>query len=490
MKAKICPDCQNNVFMDKLTVKDIILDCCPQCRGIFYDRGELQKVLGDVLNAETALKKLPADSNSNFICSDCGENMSKASAVKNNLQIELLFCAKCYSSFLRRSELNKIREYVISLRQTPGSALRPKTIIKPKHEAQIAKPFGIDSRAIQSENFKKENVNKTADNKLTETPTIKKQSVKSVFPEQSAAPVNYVKTPFQYKTQPSVKPAINLTTLNEETALDHYSHLNYDTYNEAETITLTTYFFCLITNLPVEVYNPRKYFPYILSLIILINCVIFAYSQSMIFNIDKVKSETRKTAMIQRYSEFNLNYGVVPDEFQTKRKKWFNNLFTHQFLHGGFSHIIGNMYFLWVFGDNVCDIFYDYKNPFVREFSFFGFYLLAGIAGALSHTFFFMSMGALPVIGASGAISGIIGAYMRLFPGAQFHQVIIGIPFKIPSIFYIVFWIGMQLAMAVFLGTQTHISWAGHIGGFLAGFILIDLFIPYKISEIKPDRLY
>lgn len=146
------------------------------------------------------------------------------------------------------------------------------------------------------------------------------------------------------------------------------------------------------------------------------------------------------------------------------------SLVTYAFLHGDIWHIGGNLLFLWIFGNNVEDV--------LGRLRFIVFYLLCaalaglaqGLAAPLSHD---------PLIGASGAISGILGAYLRLFP-RQRVVVLVGIlPLPVPAYLVIGLWFGVQLVDG-FSGAATadHIAWLAHVGGFVAGLVLLSLFRP------------
>ncbi|MDH5749082.1 MAG: rhomboid family intramembrane serine protease, partial [Rhodospirillales bacterium] len=141
-------------------------------------------------------------------------------------------------------------------------------------------------------------------------------------------------------------------------------------------------------------------------------------------------------------------------------------LVTSMFLHGGFMHLLGNMLFLWVLGDNVEDAL-GHKR-------FVIFYLLAGIAAAMAHA---MSDTAsqIPMIGASGAISGVIGAYLVLHPKTRIKVLISWFIVWLPAYVVLGFWIGFQLLSASMAagGAGGGIAWWAHIGGFIAGALLI-----------------
>jgi membrane associated rhomboid family serine protease len=175
-------------------------------------------------------------------------------------------------------------------------------------------------------------------------------------------------------------------------------------------------------------------------------------------------------------NSFVSQWGIVPDE------RPFNvlSLFTSMFLHGGWLHLIGNMLYLWVFGRNIEDLIGGGK--------FLLFYLICGLAAAVVHVMF-NPFSRTPTIGASGAIAGVMGAYLIKFPRARVITLVIFIVFfttlEIPAALLLIFWFAMQFLSGVgSLGANDYTgggtAWFAHIGGFLAGMLLIRLFPPRK----------
>ncbi len=173
---------------------------------------------------------------------------------------------------------------------------------------------------------------------------------------------------------------------------------------------------------------------------------------------------------------FVSQWGIVPDE------RPFNvlSLFTSMFLHGGWLHLIGNMLYLWVFGRNIEDLIGGGK--------FLLFYLICGLAAAVVHVMF-NPFSRTPTIGASGAIAGVMGAYLIKFPRARVITLVIFIVFfttlEIPAALLLIFWFAMQFLSGVgSLGENDYTgggtAWFAHIGGFLAGMLLIRFFPPRK----------
>jgi membrane associated rhomboid family serine protease len=165
-------------------------------------------------------------------------------------------------------------------------------------------------------------------------------------------------------------------------------------------------------------------------------------------------------------------YGIVPDRFQSV------DLFTSMFLHGGWMHLIGNMWFLWIYGDNVEDILGHGK--------FLLFYLLCGIAAGLVHLVT-NPYSRIPTIGASGAIAGVMGAYMIKFPHSRILTLVPLFVFittmEIPAILILAYWFVIQIFSGVGSVAASNVSrggvaWFAHVGGFVAGMALIYLMRP------------
>lgn len=156
------------------------------------------------------------------------------------------------------------------------------------------------------------------------------------------------------------------------------------------------------------------------------------------------------------------------------------SLVTSMFLHGGFMHLLGNMLFLWVLGDNVEDA--------LGHFRYVVFYVLCGIAAALSHAAV-EPASQIPMIGASGAISGVIGAYLVLHPTAPIKTLVFNAVVALPAFIVLGLWIVFQFVNAALTGPgQAGVAWWAHIGGFFAGAILI---FPMRQRDVPLfDRSY
>lgn len=141
-------------------------------------------------------------------------------------------------------------------------------------------------------------------------------------------------------------------------------------------------------------------------------------------------------------------------------------LFTGMFLHGGFSHLVGNMLFLWVFGDNVEDA--------MGHVRFLVFYLACGVAGALAFSLMNPETQG-PLIGASGAVAGVVAAYLMLYPRVSIFGLVFNwLPLAIPAIWVIGAWIALQIGSAL-LAADPHVGWWAHVGGIAAGAALTPI---------------
>lgn len=162
------------------------------------------------------------------------------------------------------------------------------------------------------------------------------------------------------------------------------------------------------------------------------------------------------------------------------------SVFTSMFMHGGFMHLAGNMLYLWIFGNNVEDV--------LGHGRFIVFYLLCGIAAVFGQILQ-NPESQIPMIGASGAISGILGAYLLLYPHAR---VLVLIPLgfflhmaRIPAGWVLGLWFVYQILSSALTAQEGGgVAWFAHIGGFIAGMALLPLFKPRGVKLFQPGRRY
>ncbi len=179
-------------------------------------------------------------------------------------------------------------------------------------------------------------------------------------------------------------------------------------------------------------------------------------------------------AVVFDYAYLEPALQVVPDDL---------TVVTYAFLHLDFWHLAGNMLFLWVFGDNVEDA--------LGHFRFLIFYLVCAIAGALFHGLVAPTSEG-PLIGASGAVSGVVAAYFLLHPRVRvWVLVLMRIPLPLPAFIPLALWIGQQFLMLA-LGLEENVSWGAHVGGILAGAIMVIFMrrrgVPLFDRTIVPPR--
>lgn len=207
--------------------------------------------------------------------------------------------------------------------------------------------------------------------------------------------------------------------------------------------------------IPLRDENPTQRFPVVTVIIITLNVLVFVY---------------------QAFSPQGLQYsiyrmGAIPYEIthlttiaSLPRISPPLTLLTSLFLHGSFLHLFGNMLYLWIFGNNIED--------FLGRFRFILFYLLSGLGASLVHILFHPSS-MIPMIGASGAIAGILGAYFILYPGARVLTIIFIWILPVPAFLILGLWF---VAQVMNIGIGGGVAWFAHIGGFLIGVGLIKIY--------------
>jgi membrane associated rhomboid family serine protease len=217
---------------------------------------------------------------------------------------------------------------------------------------------------------------------------------------------------------------------------------------------------------PLRDTQPSYSKPVVTVLLIVINVLVFLFEFSL--------GPYEQNAFIAAY-------GLTPDRFH------FVNVLTSMFLHGGWMHVLGNMWFLWIFGDNIEDILGHGK--------YLMFYLLCGIAAALTQTMLNPDS-RVPMVGASGAIAGVMGAYMLKFPRSQIRTLVFIFffitTFEVPAWVMLIYWFGIQLISGVGSIGYSQVSQGGtaffaHVGGFLAGMALVNLLRPQQRYTRRRD---
>ena len=217
--------------------------------------------------------------------------------------------------------------------------------------------------------------------------------------------------------------------------------------------------------------NPTKSTPIISYSIIAMCCLIYLFQASM--------SQNEEFFLIK-------NYGATPVLLINQTVSYWYSSISSMFLHGGLMHLGGNLVYLWIFGDNVEDEF--------GKFKFIIFYILCGIGAVIAQILFNVESN-VPMIGASGAIAGTLGAYIVLYSRAKifvFAWIVIFVKIlKIPAFIVIGVWIGLQI-MNVFDQGSSGVAYSAHIGGFICGVILTPIFKrkDTKIFTLSDNKSY
>lgn len=215
--------------------------------------------------------------------------------------------------------------------------------------------------------------------------------------------------------------------------------------------------------IPLRDLNPRLTTPYVTVLIILGNVAVFFYQLTL--------GPLAAQQMIYTFGMIPARIPMVFSGHEGTLLRAFSPLLTSMFLHGGWLHLIGNMWFLWVFGDNIEDHF--------GHLGYLLFYLVCGVGAGVAHTI--SNLGStIPAVGASGAISGVMGAYIVLFPGARVVTLVplvfLFFTVQLPAVVILGYWFLIQFLSGLgSLGAQTTggVAFWAHIGGFALGVALV-----------------
>jgi membrane associated rhomboid family serine protease len=226
-----------------------------------------------------------------------------------------------------------------------------------------------------------------------------------------------------------------------------------------------------------DINRPTRSRPVITYLLIAINVAVYLY-------------QVHLARTPGAFDEFVFRWGFIPYFFTTEPTlSSLNTPLTSMFMHGSWLHLISNMWFLHIFGDNVED-----KLGRAR---FVGFYVLCGLSAAVAQML--TDPGSrVPMVGASGAIAGVLGAYFRLFPRARVLTLLFVVLIEVPAVLFIVLWFGVQLVngiQSLGMASAGGVAFFAHIGGFVAGLWLLVVFSKRRRSRSRgfkraPSRRY
>lgn len=214
--------------------------------------------------------------------------------------------------------------------------------------------------------------------------------------------------------------------------------------------------------IPLRDANPTRHRPYITYALVAINVLVFG-------------GELLLQSQGQ-LEQFITTWGVVPVELLNQPASEWPTLLSSMFLHGGWAHLLGNMLYLWVFGDNLEDT--------MGSFRFVIFYLVAGLVASGAQVAI-SPQSTVPTIGASGAIAGVLGGYLLLFPRARITTIVFRFVTEVPAMIVLGFWFVYQFFFGIASLSSMDMQVGGvaffaHIGGFVAGMILVH---PFQIGR-------
>lgn len=219
--------------------------------------------------------------------------------------------------------------------------------------------------------------------------------------------------------------------------------------------------------IPFKDDNPTRTVPFVTVALIVLNCMVYIFGL--------LNPSAQRDVL--------YSYGAIPAEMLSFSPGHFPNIVTSMFLHGGFFHVAGNMLYLWIFGNNIEDR--------LGHSRYLLFYLLCGVIAAYSHAVTEPSS-VIPMIGASGAVSGILGAYLLLYPHAKVHTIIFFGFFidvvMFPAVIVIGLWALLQIVNGIIskgLAGQAGVAWFAHIGGFLFGILTVRAWLPKRRKSWK-----
>lgn len=221
--------------------------------------------------------------------------------------------------------------------------------------------------------------------------------------------------------------------------------------------------------IPLKDNIPSRTFPFVTIGIIILNVLVYLYQASLRYHGQEIFVHQMGAIPFEIAHIIDIDpHSAVPIPL---------TILTYMFMHGGLLHLLGNMLYLWIFGDNVEDS--------LGHIRFVLFYLFCGIMAAIIHILSDVNS-LIPMVGASGAIAGVLGAYFLLYPKANVLTLVIFFLFirtiRIPAVLFLGLWFLIQILN---IGSVSPVAWYAHIGGFISGILLIAFFIPKRRGRTK-----
>lgn len=486
MENLYCPHDDHELLIQK--TGHIHLAYCPQCGGTWYYGTTLAKLFFLKQNKDFLAfgKNLYQETESRLFCPECHMYMTAKTFYEDN-GLTINQCHQCYGVWLERGELVKTR--TILRRKIESGELHTRPILgKPSESAVIryapfrgypvAKTAGpLPSVIQQLPPVRVSSYSQATTNRQSNVQNFQAVSPQAVETTAQDTPSEYSQQALEEKRVSQQQRVLDLKQRvldlprleetpkvqiddDDPTRNERQEEIELEKGVKQSEVSVAIWVFTVLTGLPLEVYNPpRKRFPFVTIGLIALNFLIAFY---MFIVLAALETDKQLIGFVE-------HYGATSDHIFAGT---LFGILSHMFLHGNWLHLIGNMYFLWLFGDNVEDRLGHWK--------YLGFYLICGILSCMCQLFAMGLHSHIPLIGASGAIAGIMAAYVYLFPKSYLYQRILFIPwpFKIPVPVYFIFWLGFQFFCSLMIPDEG-IAWWAHIGGFIVGFALI--FIWYQM---------
>jgi membrane associated rhomboid family serine protease len=239
--------------------------------------------------------------------------------------------------------------------------------------------------------------------------------------------------------------------------------------------------------LPLKDINPTTRPPLVTVALIVLNIIVFVYEIAIGPSLGRfISAHGLVPAELTRSVDLALSDPGGAFAVSSGPPREWLTLLTSMFIHGGFLHIAGNMLYLWIFGNNIEDL--------LGPVRFLLFYLLCGIVAGIVHVLI-APRSPVPTVGASGAVAGILGAYLIAYPRARVVCLLFLVFFirliPVPAMLVLIFWFLLQAfegAAAVSTGSSGGVAWFAHVGGFLAGILLIHMMAAAEVKRLRTAR--
>lgn len=464
METLYCP-CDDHALLIQKTGQ-IHLAYCPQCHGSWYYGETLAKLFNLRRNRDLLdfSKELFAQKESSRSCPQCHTHLV-AKTFYDNQGLTIEQCHGCHGVWLECGELAKTRTILRNKMDTGELHTRP---VRGAQDAVTV------NRYAPFRGYPVAKTQQPLPNVIRQLPPVELRHWPTTSGESYDVTPRIIRTsstrvpelkdfkevePLPPHEQPQVQIDDDDPERNER-----QEEIELENGVASSEVNALIWTFTVLTGLPLEVYNPpRKRFPYVTLTLIAINIFILAFIYTFYL--------TRVEAVFHEY-------GAIPRHiFQGSLL----GLLSHMFLHGGWLHLLGNMYFLWLFGDNVEDRLGHWK--------FLLFYLVCGFVACFAQLLVMGIQSHIPLVGASGAVAGVMGAYVYLFPKSYLYQRILFIPwpFKIPVTIYLLFWVGIQFFLSYYAPDEG-VAWWAHIAGFFFGLAVIFVWYQMRPRWKNPFR--